>query len=238
MLADSSKLIPANRLKGPEANQFILEVLNFVETRLVEFSERFSSISPEKGLTFQLVNLLQRDTYIEPCPFWFHPGYLEEPDRGNSREPDLGVMPKESNTIIVNGKSFPYNRSFFSFEAKILPSPETSREREYLIGREIRGKYKACGGVERFKKELHGKGLDFSGILGYVKQEDFAYWQLTINSWIDELINDPKDHLLKWDDNDKLSKQHARPITARYISYNKRSQDTITLFHLWVKLHS
>ena len=238
MLADSAKLPLTNMLKGPEPNQFISEVLNFVETRLVEFSERFASISPEKGLTFQLVNLLQRDSYKQPYPFWFYAGYLEEPEKGNSREPDIGVMPKESNTIIVNGKSFPYNRSFFSFEAKILPSPEKSREREYLIGREIRGKYKACGGVERFKKELHGKGLNFSGILGYIKQQSFSYWQVTMNRWIDELINQSKDHLIQWNENDKLSEQFIYPNTARYISYNKRSQDVITLFHLWVKLYS
>jgi hypothetical protein len=117
MLADSSNLSTANKLKGPEPNQFILAVLDFVETRLVEFSERFSTISPEKGLTFQIVNLLQRDTYKEPCPFRFHSGYLEEPEKGNSREPDMGVMPKDSDIIFINGKSFPYNKSFFSFEA-------------------------------------------------------------------------------------------------------------------------
>jgi hypothetical protein len=236
MLADNIPPSSSATFEGPEPNGLILEVLNFVELRLIQLSKRFSHISPEKGLTFELVNLLQCDTYKEPCPFWFHDGYLEDSSRGDSREPDIGVMPKE--TVTIKGKSFPYNKSFFSIEAKILPTPGSDREKEYLIGRQVKGNYKYYGGVERFKKELHGKDLEHAGLIGYIKQRDFKYWQVMVNSWIDELIISNHDISIVWTDDDKLIEQYANPLIARFISSNKRQNDEIALFHLWVKLGS
>ncbi len=234
MLADNIPPSSKVTFKGPKPNSLILEVMHFVELRLIQLSNNFSHISPEKGLTFELVNLLQRDTYSESCPFWFRDGYLEDSNRGNSREPDIGVMPKE--TIILESKSFPYNKSFFSFEAKILPTPGSGREKEYLIGREVNGKYRYYGGVERFKKGLHGKDLKNSGLIGYIKQKDFKYWQAVINDWVEQLIVSNHDVSIVWIDDDKLVEQCINPITARFISINKRKNDNIKLFHLWVKL--
>ena len=116
MLADHTKGVPRTKVKGTRPDALILQVLDFVEIRLVEFSERFSHVSPETGLTSELVNLLQRDTYKDVCPFWFRDGYLETPERGDSREPDIGVMPKE--TIVIKGKSFPYDSKLFVLHRK------------------------------------------------------------------------------------------------------------------------
>lgn len=234
MLADNIPPSSSATFKGPKPNSLILEVIHFVELRLIQLANNFSYISPEIGLTFELVNLLQRDTYFELCPFWFRDGYLEDSTRGDSREPDIGVMPKEM--IILENKSFPYNKSFFSLEAKILPTPGSDREKEYLIGREVNGKYRYYGGVERFKKGLHGKGLKYSGLIGYIKQKDFEYWQATINNWVGELIVSNHDISIMWTEDDKLVEQCINPSTARFISINKRKSDSITLFHLWVKL--
>ena len=47
--------------------------------------------------------------------------------------------------------------SFFSVESKRLPSPEKPREKEYVIGNTNNG------GIERYKTEKHGKGINECG---------------------------------------------------------------------------
>ncbi len=60
--------------------------------------------------------------------------------------------------------------SFYSVESKRLPSPEKSREKEYVIGTNNNG------GIERYKTEKHGKGLNRCGLLGFIEKEDSIHW--------------------------------------------------------------
>jgi hypothetical protein len=99
-----------------------------------------------------------------------------------------------------------------------------------------KGKYKNCGGVERFKKGIHGKTLKYGGLVGYVQAQNFNYWCTAINSWIDDLIAGKIQASTHWTEDDRLTSEHTDKITAQYRSKNLREKDAIILFHLWVNL--
>jgi hypothetical protein len=243
MLSDDSKekiVQTKGQIKEfPTIPSLILVILDYIEKRLPEFAKTFSHIKPESGLTFQLINLLEAENDDENI-FRFYPEPPENPERGDSRAPDIGLMPKKKNRIIkIGGKSFPYNKSFFSIEAKILPIPVSGYrgEKEYVIGHEEKGKHKTCGGIERFKTEHHGKNLNYAGLIGYVQKESFDYWYEQINIWIDELITINT----SWQKDDKLKLEKGYPqkeTISKYKSKNLRIKSKpITLFHLWVKMN-
>lgn len=123
---------------------------------------------------------------------------------------------------------------FFSIEAKRLPTPGQNREREYVIGHN-----KPNGAIERFKKGIHGKNLNYAAVIGYVQNEDFDYWFLKVNGWIEELI---KASPTEWMADDKLRKiAEPNDQLAKYESDNiripaKSSSDKIRLFHFWITL--
>lgn len=54
--------------------------------------------------------------------------------------------------------------SLFSVECKRLPSPVTTREKEYVIGKSENG------GIERYKTQKHGKGLSECGLIGFIEK--------------------------------------------------------------------
>ncbi len=119
-------------------------------------------------------------------------------------------------------------------EAKRLPTPGQNRQKEYVIGYN-----KPCGGIVRFKKGIHGKGLKFAAIIGYIQEQNSNYWFIQINEWIGELIiNLPT----FWKKDDKLI-QDIKPMTtlSKFTSKNFRKlddepEDYIYIFHFWINL--
>lgn len=246
-----------------EKNTSILSVVEFVEKHLPEFIEESIGSSKEDDLTDKeddltdkLVRVLGLYTHRENQPFRFKNEDPQDSKGGlgpriGSRKPrvDVGVLSNEEEGIRIGTKNYSVYESFFSFEAKRLYSRlGRAREKEYLVGRRERDKYNDCGGVERFKKCIHGKHLEYSGIIGYVQDEDFEYWHRKINSWIDGLISEQTDTGSKdlitviWSEDDKLINNRTNAISARYLSINKRKDkekmiNDITLYHLWVKLY-
>ena len=117
--------------------------------------------------------------------------------------------------------------SFFSVESKRLPSPEKSREKEYVIGD------KNNGGIERYKTEKHGKGLNDCGILGFVEKENSNHWKGTINSWIKDLAENDKN----WNNDEILSEVESNSDFCFLESIAHRISDDINLSHLWVTVN-
>ena len=117
--------------------------------------------------------------------------------------------------------------SIFSVESKRLPSPEKSREKEYVIGN------KNNGGIERYKTEKHGKGLYECGLVGYIEKENSAYWLKKINTWIVELSRDSED----WNPNEVLLEIESSVDFELLRSVAHRQNDDISLSHLWVKFN-
>ncbi len=137
---------------------------------------------------------------------------------------------KSSEDIGVSHKSNKH-KTIFVFEAKRLDSTlPKAREKEYIIGTK--------GGIERFKRDKHGKDLDYAGMIGYVQTDDFDTWKDKINSWIGEEIRSQSSSDLIWITNDKLVEENQNAKIAQYSSiHNRLSKIDITLTHLWVKLN-
>ncbi len=166
-------------------------------------------------------------------PFYFHHGYLEQPESGHSPEVDIGTIIKDEG-LVVSDKTYSQEHSFFSLEAKRLPSPEKKREREYLVSHDDTPR----GGVERFKRCIHGKELKYSAIIGYIQGENFDYWIVKLNSWIDQLIQDPDS---MWHEDDKLVAGPKEHFYFQLLSDNPRylkgtPVEKIKLFHFWINL--
>lgn len=238
MLADAHLSISTGKIKGPEPDSSILAVVAFVEKQLISFSQKYtgSSVKNEKGLTQQLVLLLNFHANAEGCLFWFDKEYMENPERGDSPQVDIGTITRLEQGFIIESKNYSKHESFFSLEAKRLGKLGKKRAKEYLIGRFEHDKYISCGGVERFKQGIHGRNLKYGAMIGYVQKHDFSYWHNQINSWIDDLIQKQIKSPVNWIQNDKLRQEYSKSVTAKYTSVNSRQNDSVTLFHLWIKL--
>jgi len=119
-----------------------------------------------------------------------------------------------------------FSEEVFVIEAKRLP-PTSSRE--YVKGDR--------GGIERFKKEKHGKKHDIAAMLGYVQGNDFNYWHTKVNSWIDDLRNDSSQNP-GWENQDKLTAVNVADIAEYTSKHSRKTKEPITLHHFWINLRN
>jgi hypothetical protein len=117
--------------------------------------------------------------------------------------------------------------SFFSVERKRLPSPEKSREKEYVIGT------KNNGGIERYKTEKHGKGLDKCGLLGFIEKKDSTHWLKEVNDWIEGLTKVNSE----WKKDEVLSEIESTIDYCILKSIAHKKSNMIDLTHLWITLN-
>jgi len=234
MLADASQNIGSGKLThGIEIDSSIKSVVKFIEIHFTEFSKKVKGeiTTSEKSLTDKLCKYFNRNS--GNYPFFFHHENIENHASGTSPQTDIGTLSEEEK-LTVGDRSYGEFDSFFSIEAKRLPTPGHNREKEYVIGHK-----KSNGGIERFKKEIHGNNLKYAAIIGYVQNKDANYWFLKINNWIDELITSTPDF---WKEDDKLTKQDLELNGLdKFFSKNFRSKadgqnDFIKLFHFWISL--
>jgi hypothetical protein len=119
----------------------------------------------------------------------------------------------------------------FVVEAKRLPAPDSAaeREREYVIGSN------SNGGIQRFKIEKHGKGLDDCGMVAFVENGTFQFWKTSINHWITELSQSDK----CWNKNEILNETKVTvDCTALESIAYATSQREVRLHHLWIDVQS
>jgi hypothetical protein len=238
MLADIHRSITSGQIIGPKISASIITVVGCIERVLIDFSDKYtnSKIKNEKGLSQKLVQMLSIHALRKCHPFRFEKEYMEIPERGDSPQVDIAAISILEEGILIGAKGYE-GESFFSMEAKRLANLGSNRLMEYLIGRYEKGKYKNCGGVERFKQGIHGRNIDYGAIIGYVQDYDFVHWHGQLNSWIKELINKKLFSPVDWMPKDKLQKEYIKSTTAKFISINSRRDDSITLFHLWARLN-
>ncbi len=162
-------------------------------------------------------------------PFFFDKENLQDLSDGNSPRVDVVVKPKKDQAIFVHGHTYTFAASFLALEAKRLPTPRADRKKEYVTG--------PGGGIERFKRELHGKGLKEVGLIGYVQKHSFAYWRDQINQWVDELLKNPPSDI-SWDEQDRLVLKTESEWVAEHRSNSLRGSDNqrMIIRHLWVQL--
>lgn len=234
MLADSLQNNGSGKLtRGIELDASIKGVIEFVDVHFSEFSNKVKGeiSTSEKALTDKLCKFLNRK--VGDYPFYFHHENVENHASGSSPQTDIGTLSK-SEHLTVGDMSYGEFESFFSLEAKRLPTPGQYREKEYVIGHD-----RPSGGIERFKKRIHGKHLKYAAIIGYIQKEDENHWFLKINGWIDELImSTPKE----WKEHDKLvsngasSKKVFKLMSKNFRSEVDGKEDFIDLYHFWITL--
>ncbi|WP_051692048.1 hypothetical protein [Pedobacter borealis] len=232
MLANVSQNISCGKITvGLEPDQTVKSVIEFLELNFKEFGNKVRGevTANEKALTDKLCKFLNRNAFA--TPFFFHHENVEDFRTGASAQIDIATLAKSEN-ITVGDRIFGEFDSFFSIEAKRLPTPGSGREKEYVIGTN-----KSSGGVERFKKGIHGKYLKYAAIIGYIQNENAEHWFITINNWISDLIASTPNF---WRDEDKLNKENSTNIN-KFTSKNFRksfngSDDFVHLYHFWVDL--
>ena len=234
------------KAKLPKENAPVLTVVKCIENNLPEFIDEQlqNPIANEDGLTQRLVNHLSF-RLNGGYPFYFDKENMEDESKGNSSKVDLAVYTRER--IVVKTRVYSPKNRFFAVEAKRL-GLSGKREKEYLVGHwesENQQKYRESGGIERFKKYIHGKNLLCSGIIGYVQKQNFNHWRSQINSWIDNLIQNPREASIPWSEDDKLiSEASSHQRVAKHTSTNSRFDaannmtpiEPVTLYHLWIDL--
>ena len=230
MLADSYQNISSGQLThGIELDSSITSVIEFIEIHFSQFREKVKGeiTTSEKSLTDKLCKYFNRNA--GNYPFYFHHENVENPASGISPQTDIGTL-SDNEKLVIGDRSYGEFDSFFSIEAKRLPTPGQNREKEYVVGQD-----RPSGGIERFKKGIHGKNLRHAAIIGYIQEEDTNHWYLKINNWIEELITSAPNF---WKENDKLIKQETESSGLdKFISKNFRSKDNfVNLFHFWVSL--
>lgn len=128
---------------------------------------------------------------------------------------------------------------FFTIEAKRLPNATNSGRNDedyvYSITKEN-------GGIERFKKNVHGIDKPISGMIGYVQKNDFTYWHKQVNNWIQNKVTKKiKSPKLVWNKNERLQLiETAKNTTYCELKSNhsriNSTLDKFELRHIWINL--
>ena len=228
--------IDCGTAKPEKPNQPVLKVLTYVETNLPEFiEENFGKDNfNEDNYTEKLCDILNLNASEKP--FWFHWQNIEKQSKGHDAKIDVGVKTKEK--IIVGNREFKAKDRYFAFEAKILGVKESYREQEYLVGKDNKGSIKHCGGVERFKRNIHCQDLTVVGMFGYILKEDSAYWFNMINSWILDFAENAKDDTIFWNESEVmvLNEKHDKFCKLKS-SHHRNENNRFTIYHFWCQLN-
>ncbi len=172
--------------------------------------------------------------------------YPEDPeDESASRTLDFVSHP--TRFMSAGTRIFGATDRLYGIEAKRLPthddgSDKEEREREYVVGdwkNRSSDKKRISGGIERFKKGLHGADFEASTMIAFVQQHSFAYWFNHVNSWIQELVNHPLPaHDSSWQIQDQLEVVVKTSTIQESASCHDRYGATpIRLRHFWLNLN-
>ena len=202
--------------KGKFEPKSLKEIKKFIENNIEIFQKKYNRTTKEKGLNQQFVVCMNNQ--IRDEKFFFHHEYIEDTSRGDSAQVDIAIIPRES------------QKASFVLEAKRLDtSLPKYRKKEYIIR-------DGSGGIERFKKEIHGVGLTYVGMIGYMQTDDFDIWYAKINGWIDEEVTSATSSELTWEAKDKLLFDKKGTLYQTYVSRHECMTKDIDMYHIWVDL--
>ena len=109
----------------------------------------------------------------------------------------------------------------------------SKRRQEYVVGHEKDGKYIHCGGIERFKRAIHGSKFNNAGMIGYVQDGTPDHWFHKVNGWIVELS---QQHNPAWSEKELLTPATTDERVTEYSSVVCRKTGELHLTHLWINL--
>lgn len=220
MLKD--KNTPAVNIPSPSHSKGLINerLLGFIDETLPLFQAEFRSHckNSEEKLTEHLVKTLVYYANRNMPSFIFLQEAIQKQIKGQNRKVDIGVF-----------LHYKDDSPFFTLEAKRLPTLPKNREKEYIIGTDDK---KPSGGIERFKRNLHGVGLKESGMIGYVQSGEIENHSNQINSWIQELIDNNLSSSLKWQKSDLLKiVEKKKNVYVRFHSINMRTDNSSIILH-------
>ena len=158
----------------------------------------------------------------------------EEPQVGRRRV-DMSASPAKS--IFFEAKLYTIYDPVLVLEGKRLPTPSSSREKEYVTGPTPK---KISGGIQRFKLSLHGAKLNLVAIIGYVQGHSVCHWHKKINGWISELVDNPIGDGCIWAANETLNplaEDKTKAIASYRSTHSRTLGDKIELHHLWITMN-
>jgi hypothetical protein len=196
-----------------EPHGVIFKIIQFISIHLQNFKINKSQIDPkniEESYNNQLSMYLNAKKSDET--FQFQHEFI----RTNSRKPDIGV-PLKAQVLMSDYESV------FDIECKRL-NTQLSKVKQYVSGN--------TGGIERFKRNLHGTDLPHSAMIGYIENETNDYWFNEINGWIKNQIN--FDNIF-WTENEYLSETDYLYFKSEHQRINSLSEK-ISLFHFFHRI--
>jgi len=234
MFSEQSPQQPSFGMLRPgylSAGQAARAVEQFLRSHLPDWvnGQQRNTQRPENTLTVSLCRFLRSRCRKAPTLFDFFPEFPQT-DR---RRVDLGVHAAEEEGLYVANQMYGLDDVFYTLEAKRLPTPDRRREREYVVGNGA----KQSGGIERFKENLHGDSLLYSGMIAYIQEDRKPSWLANINQWIADLATHPPTNgHATWGQNDLLRQETtATPRVREFSSHHHRAHGSpIQLWHFWL----
>ncbi len=231
MTKKPSENIGAGKLtSGIEPGLLRLQTISFVYGQLANWRddpERPYEEAEEK-LNLQLCKFLGvRANNDFPMVQFNH----EEPQAGRRRV-DLSASAME--TVVIGATTHTIYDPFLVLEGKRLPAPSSGREKEYVTSENAA---KIKGGIQRFKRGLHGAKFDRAVMIGYVQKRSMGYWHKTINGWISDLARGKIEDGCAWTIGETLEWLRANDgggVAECKSLHGRDSGDDIELRHLWV----
>ena len=194
--------------------------------------QQYNPQKPENALTAPLCRFLESRCRKEQTLFAF---FHQDP-QPTRHVVDIAVYPAEEEGLYVASQMYTLADPFYALETKRLPTPGgRGREREYVIGNESI----QCGGIERFKENLHGDRLLYAGMIAYVQEDRSPSWVEHVNQWIADLaIHPPTNADSTWSQNDLLRQETTvTPLVRECSSTHHRARgDPLHLWHFWLYL--
>ena len=195
-------------------NRLIQLLIDFISNELSKFpsSNEFKEVLTKKK------NENQHSTAFclymtNSCRSKFN--FMRENAQIGSRTIDIGVY---KGAILI-----------FVIEAKLLPTPKGTKEKPRYEHEYVHGK---GAGIQRFKDGQHGLDnqdspfLD-SGMLAFVKENDFDFWLTQVNQWILDA---------KWGTSEQLKKVNIDKTAILLSAHFREDGSMIRLHHFWVSV--
>jgi hypothetical protein len=221
------------KIKVRTKGNSIQNLLIFIETELNNFtnSQEFIDILEQKK------NEDQHSTAF--CVFMTNKCkarycFMPENAQYGSYKIDIGVY---EGSILI-----------FTIEAKVLPTPKGTASQPRDSHEYVYRNIGSGAGIERFKIGVHGvdnsnNALLENGMIAYIKEQDFDYWQEQVNQWILDARSPTKSkEKLHWSPCERLefidlNNPQNQQIFAKFISKHLRIDNTeVILYHFWVKV--
>ncbi len=213
--------------------EFLSSLVQFIAEALPNWRDdpARDKVAGETRLTAQLCAKL--NSLARHSPGWDILQFRrEEPDEADGRRAIDLVASPSGEVVVVEGREYNEYQSLLPIECKRLPTPtgKDRDEREYVISQ-----YSSTGGVSRFKEGHHGKEHNRAAMIAYIQDDDVPHWCGIVDSWIDELANDPSE---EWTNDDKLSllkhDQKGRLGFLQSLHLRKTAPDPIHIDHIWI----